>query len=155
MSAGAPGLRAIHSKSSCAMFDNDVPGEPPGNTDARAQHANDERIAGTHDFNFAADAETHRHEPVQCKVVAIDAMNDGVRAGGQLVESMRLLRRRSAFGQQKSGGFKCSHISSLVGTQSLQVVGKLLVLFIRETCLAFHLYHPVFPFLLVVTCRVI
>jgi hypothetical protein len=61
-------------------------GDAAGNADARAKHADDERITLPDHFEFAADAKAHRHETLDGHIRGIDAMHNGARAGGDFVE---------------------------------------------------------------------
>lgn len=65
-----------------------MPGQALGNANARAEQAEDQRMTLPDHFNFATDAQSHRHQSMKRGICGIDMMDKTVRAGGQLVETL-------------------------------------------------------------------
>lgn len=69
-------------------LDNDVMSKPLGDANARAEKPQDERMPLTDDFDFAPNAQSHRHQAMERGICAVNVLDDAVCAGGQFVEAM-------------------------------------------------------------------
>jgi hypothetical protein len=69
-----------------ADFDHDAHGEFGGQTEARAEDFQDERIANADEFKAATDADAERFEPLRVLVLGRDAAHHGTDARRQFVQ---------------------------------------------------------------------
>ena len=72
-----------------ADFDADARGELGGQAEPRAEHFQDDRVAGADEFHAAAQAHAQRLEALRFLVVGLDAAHDGADARRQLIEPHR------------------------------------------------------------------
>ena len=72
-----------------ANFDADARGERGGQAEPRAEHFEDDRVAGADEFHAAAQAHAHRLEALHFLVVGLDAAHDGADMRRQLIKPHR------------------------------------------------------------------
>jgi cysteine desulfurase len=75
-----------------ADLDADTRGERGGQAELRAEHAKDERVAATNQFDAASHANAKHFEALHFLVVGFDAPHDGANARRQLVQASQRLR---------------------------------------------------------------
>ena len=71
--------------SGCAL-DDDVVRNAGRDADAGAEQPDNERVAVTNDFDLAADAQSHRHQPLDGDLAGLDALDCASGARCHLVE---------------------------------------------------------------------